>query len=93
MAYRGSQARGQIRAAASGLHHSHSDSKSEPHQAPNTSLWASISSFYFFLKFIYFCLFRATPMTYGDSQAGGRIGAGAPSLHQSHSDAGSEPHL
>ena len=31
MAYGGSQARGQIRALATGLHHSHSNTGSEPH--------------------------------------------------------------
>ena len=30
MAYGGSQARGQIRATAAGLHHSHSNSQAEP---------------------------------------------------------------
>ena len=35
-------------------------------------------------------LFRATPMAYGNSQARGRIGAGAASLCHSHSNAGSE---
>ena len=47
-----------------------------------------------------FCLFafsRATPIyapvAYGGSQTRGRIGAVAASLHQSHSNAGSEPRL
>ena len=31
VAYGGSQARGQIRAVAAGLHHSHSNVRSEPH--------------------------------------------------------------
>ena len=35
----------------------------------------------------------AAPMAYGDSQARGRIGAVATGLHQSHSNAGSEPRL
>jgi len=39
--------------------------------------------FYFF-----FCLFWATPMTYGGSQARGGIGAVAADLHHSHSNAG-----
>ena len=34
MAYGGSQARGWIRAAAAGLHHSHSNTRSEPHLHP-----------------------------------------------------------
>ena len=45
-------------------------------------------------SFIYFCLFpRAAPRAYGGSQARGRIGAVVFSLHQSHSNAGSEPRL
>ena len=32
-------------------------------------------------------------MAYGDSQARGRIGAAAASLHQGHSNAGPQPHL
>ena len=47
--------------------------------------------FYFIL--ILFCLFRATPGTYGGSQARGPIGAVASSLRQSHSNARSEPSL
>ena len=37
--------------------------------------------------------FRATPVAYGGSQARGRIRATAASLHHSHSNVGSEPHL
>ena len=40
-----------------------------------------------------FVLFRATGMAYGSSQARGRIGAAADSLHQSQSKTGSEPCL
>ena len=40
-----------------------------------------------------FCLFRAMPMTYGDFQARGPIGAVATGLHHNHSNAGSEPCL
>ena len=40
-----------------------------------------------------FCLFRATPTTYGSSQARGLIRAVATSLRHSHSHAGSEPCL
>ena len=40
-----------------------------------------------------FCLFRATPVAYGGSQARGQIGAVATGLCQSHSNAGSEPSL
>ena len=54
--------------------------------------------FYIFIiyLFIYFCLFafsRAALVAYGGAQARGRIGAVAAGLHQSHSNAGSEPHL
>ena len=38
----------------------------------------------------FFCLLRATPTTYGGSQARGPIGAIVASLHQSHSNARSE---
>ena len=58
----------------------------------------------FFFLFFVFCLFVvvvvvivaiswAAPAAYGDSQARGRIGAVATGLHQSHSNAGSEPRL
>ena len=40
-----------------------------------------------------YSLFRATLATYGGSQARGRIGATAASLHHSHSNAGSKPHV
>ena len=49
--------------------------------------------FFFLLLLLLFCLFRATPVAYGSSQARGRIGAAATSLHHSHSNAGSEQHL
>ena len=39
-AYGGSQARGRIRAVASGLHYSHSNSGSEPHLQPTPQLTA-----------------------------------------------------
>ena len=42
---------------------------------------------------IYFFHFRAAPAAYGSSQARGRIGATAASLHHSHSNARSEPYL
>ena len=42
------------------------------------------------IVFFVFCLFRATPMAYGSSQARGQIGAVAAGLRQSHSNAGSE---
>ena len=48
----------------------------------------------FFLSFFgLFVFFRAAPTAYGVSQARGPIRAIAASLSQSHSNAGSEPHL
>ena len=41
----------------------------------------------------FFSLFRATPTAYGGSQARGQIGDRAASLHHSHSNTGSKPHL
>ena len=41
----------------------------------------------------FFNLFRAIPAAYEGSQARGQIGAVAPGLRQSHSNAGSEPRL
>ena len=43
--------------------------------------------------FFFFCLFRATPAAHGGSQVRGPSGAVAASLHQSHSNVGSKPHL
>jgi len=72
---------------------------------PNLKLWNNysiIDSHCFFILFIfiffifYFCPFAiswAAPAAYGGSQARGRTGAAATSLRQSHSNAGSEPHL
>ena len=48
---------------------------------------------FFFFSFFVFCLFRATPMAYGGSQARGPIKASAAGLCNSHSNVGSEPHL
>ena len=42
---------------------------------------------------IHFFLFRAAPAACGSSQARGQIWAAAASLHHSHSNTGSEPHL
>ena len=42
MAYGSSQARGQIRAAAAGLHHSHSNSGPEPHLWPTPQLTSTL---------------------------------------------------
>ena len=41
----------------------------------------------------FFFPLRATPEAYGGSQASGRIRAEAASLHHSHSNVGSEPHM
>ena len=41
-AYGGSQARGPIRAAAAGLHHSHSHARPEPHLRPTPQLTAGM---------------------------------------------------
>ena len=54
----------------------------------NTKMKLRTQSFFFFLLF-----FRAVPVAHGGSQARGPIGATAASLHHSHSNAGSEPHL
>ena len=42
VAYGGSQARALIRAAAAGLHHSHSNTGSEPHLRPTPQLTAML---------------------------------------------------
>jgi len=47
--------------------------------------------FYLFIYLFIYCLFRATPVAYGGSQARGLIGAVAAGLCHSHSNAGSEP--
>ena len=48
----------------------------------------------FFSSFLFcFVLFRATPTSYGGSQARGRIGAVDAGLHHSYSNIGSEPSL
>ena len=49
--------------------------------------------FFFFFFFVFLLFLWATPSAYGGSQARGRIGAVAAGLHQSHSNAGSEPRL
>ena len=48
---------------------------------------------FFFFFFFFFSLSRAAPAAYGGYQARGPIGAVAPGLCQSHSNAGSKPHL
>ena len=60
------------------------------------SLFSEIKHYYFSYFYFIFCLFAvswAAPTAYGGSQARSLIGAVAAGLHQSHSDAGSEPHL
>ena len=42
VAYGASQARGRIRAVAAGLHHSHSNTGSEPHLRPTPQLTATL---------------------------------------------------
>ena len=49
-----------------------------------------VTTFLFVFAFVFS---RAAPVAYGGSQARGLIGAVAASLHQSHSNARSEPHL
>ena len=44
----------------------------------------------FFFVVVVVCLFRATPMAYGGSQARGLIGAVAAGLHHSYSKVGSK---
>ena len=61
--------------------------ESEP---PGQALQKSIILFLYFLSF---CLFRATLVAYGGSQAGGLIRAVAASLCHSHSNVGSKPRL
>jgi len=46
-----------------------------------------------FLFFLLFAFSRAAPVAYGGSQARGLIRAVAVSLHQSHSNSGSQPRL
>ena len=47
--------------------------------------WAVTQLFFFF--------FRVAPVSHGDSQARGQIGAATAGLHHSHSNSGSESHL
>ena len=53
-------------------------------------LYPSVFDFCFLVfLFLFFCLFRATPVAYGGSQARGLIGAVASGLCQDHSSVGS----
>ena len=49
--------------------------------------------FFVCFVFVFFAISWAAPVAYGGSQARGQIGAVAASLHQSHSNTRSEPHL
>ena len=42
---------------------------------------------------VFFCLFRATSVAHGGSQARGQIGAAVTGLHHSHNNVRSELHL
>ena len=55
-------------------------------------MFESLSDFEFVYLFI-FCLFRAALEAHGSSQARGRIGATAASLHHRHKNVESEPSL
>ena len=58
------------------------------------SHWEGERGATFFKKIIiFFWLFKAAPMAYGGSQAGGQIGAIAAGLHHSHSNTRSKPCL
>ena len=60
------------------------------------NLALSLSHFFYFLFFNFFCLFafsRAAPMAYGVSQARGLIRAVAASLRRSHRKASATPQL
>ena len=58
-----------------------------------TDVWLPLSVFIFILFYFFsFFLFRATPVAYGSSQAGGWIRAAAVGLHHSHSNTGSLTH-
>ena len=58
-----------------------------------TSEGTRIDSLFLFFFLVLFFFLRAAPVAYGGFQARGRMGATAASLHHSHSDSGSEPHL
>ena len=47
----------------------------------------------FIYMFVIYCLFKASPVAYGSSQARGRIRDVAAGLHHSHSNVGSKLHL
>ena len=57
------------------------------------AVYLKIFYFFIFLVFVFFAMSWTAPTAYGGSQARGQIGAAASSLHQSHSNAGSQPSL
>ena len=56
-------------------------------------LFCFVFGLFVFVVVVVVAISWAAPAAYGGSQARGRIGAAAASLHQSHSNAGSEPRL
>ena len=56
-------------------------------------MYVCVYFFFIFLFFYFFGLFGAAPLAHGGSQARGPIRAESASLHHSHSNAGSKPHL
>ena len=93
VAHGGSQARGPFGALVAGLHHSQSNSGSEPCLQPTPQLMAMPDPFFFFFFFCLFVFSVAVPVAHGDFQARGLIGAVATGLWQSHSTVESEPCL
>ena len=55
--------------------------------------FAFVEGLFFLFFFFSFCLFRATPVAYGSSQARGPIGVADAGLHHSHSNLGSKLHV
>ena len=65
-----------------------------PLKATYVGVYQLISfDFGFSLFCFWFWFFTAAPGAYGSSQARGRIGAAPASLHHSHSNTRSKPHL
>ena len=60
---------------------------------PSTSVTDNLKYLLFIHLFVFLPFLELHPWHYGGSQARGPIGAVAASLHQSHSNSGSEPHL
>ena len=61
----------------------------------NTFCYRQKRTIFFFCLFFFFffAISWAVPTAYGGSQARGQIGATGASLHNSHSNGGSKPHL